>query len=74
MKTAFLRHMSNQMMDPALAIDKDVMALGSIGENKENDTMQLVDNILRNGNTITQLLNQTLNQSEEDIRKEVEHD
>ena len=34
----------------------------------------LVENIQKNGNTIARVLNHLLNQSEEDIRKEVEHD
>jgi HAMP domain-containing protein len=72
MKKAFLHHMSDQMLPPAQAIDRDVEALCHVGEKK--NTAQLVDNIQRNGNTIAQILNQLLNQSEEDIRKEVEHD
>ena len=39
-----------------------------------DESMQLVENIQKNGNTIALILNQLLNQSEEDIRKEVEHD
>ena len=72
MKKAFMHHMSDQMLPPAQAIDRDVEALCHVGEKK--NTAQLVDNIQRNGNTIAQILNQLLNQSEEDIRKEVEHD
>ena len=75
LKTAFLHHMTNQMVAPVQAIDEDVMTLSAIGENTEQvDAVQLVDHIQHNGNTITQLLNQMLNQSEEEMRKEVEHD
>ena len=75
MKTAFLHHMTNQMVAPAQAIDADVTALCTIGDKAEkSDTVQLVDHIQQNGNNITLVLNQLLNQSEEDMRKEVEHE
>jgi hypothetical protein len=75
MKTVFLHRMTNQMVAPALAIDKDVTTLCAIdAEAQKPDTAQLVDNIQKNGTTITRVLNQLLNQSEEEIRKEVEHD
>jgi methyl-accepting chemotaxis protein len=35
---------------------------------------QLVNDIQQQGNTITQVLNQVLNLSEEEMRKEVDHD
>jgi methyl-accepting chemotaxis protein len=75
MKTAFLHHMSDQMLLPAQTIDKDVEALRQIeGQAKWEETAKLVENIQKNGNTIARVLNHLLNQSEEDIRKEVEHD
>lgn len=75
MKTAFLHHMSDQMLTPAQAIDKDVESLCNVDKQMNRDeSMQLVENIQKNGNTIALILNQLLNQSEEDIRKEVEHD
>lgn len=75
MKTVFLHRMTNQMVDPALAIDNDVTALrANDAEAQKRDTAQLVENIQQNGTTITRVLNQLLNQSEEEIRKEVEHD
>jgi len=74
MKTVFLHRMTNQMVAPALAIDKDVTTLCAIdAEAQKPDTAQLVDNIQKNGTTITRVLNQLLNQSEEEIRKEVEN-
>jgi methyl-accepting chemotaxis protein len=75
MKTAFLHHMSDQMLPPAQAIDKDVEALCSVGKEVNCDeSAKLVENIQKNGNTIASILSQLLNQSEEDIRKEVDHD
>lgn len=75
MKTAFLHHMSDQMLPPAQAIDKDVESLCGVDKKvKREEPAKLVENIQKNGNTIAMILNQLLNQSEEDIRKEVEHD
>jgi methyl-accepting chemotaxis protein len=75
LKTAFLHHVTNQMLAPAQAIDEDVKVLSDIGNKAgQVDGTQLVEHLQQNGNTITQLLNQMLNQSEEDMRKEVEHD
>ena len=75
MKTAFLHHMTNQMVTPAQAIDQDVTTLCAIDSQVDKaNTMQLVDDIQQHGNAITLLLNQLLNQSEEDMRKEVEHE
>ena len=75
LKTAFLHHMTNQMVAPSQAIDKDVTALCNASANEQMaETMKRVDDIQQNGNTIAQLLNQLLNLSEEEMRKEVEHD
>ena len=75
MKTAFLHHMTNQMVVPAQAIDADVTALCAIGDKADkSEAVQLVDHIQQNGNNITLVLNQLLNKSEEDMRKEVEDD
>ena len=40
----------------------------------KQDVAQLVNDIQQQGNTITQVLNQVLNLSEEEMRKEVDHD
>lgn len=75
MKTAFLHHMSDQMLPPAQAIDKDVETLCHVDKDvKRDEPAKLVENIQKNGNAIATILSQLLNQSEEDIRKEVEHD
>lgn len=72
MKTAFLHNMSNQMTAPAIAIDKDVKAL--CNDDAPQDIPQLTGDIQRNGTTITHLLNNLINMSEEDIRKEDAYD
>lgn len=75
LKTAFLHHMSNQMIEPAEAIAADVTALCDIGhDNDKEDATVLVEKIQQNGDAITQLLSQLLNVSEDEMRKEVEHD
>jgi HAMP domain-containing protein len=73
MKTAFLHNMSNQMISPAMAIDNDVSALvGNGGDPSISlDTGQLAEDIRQNGNTITEVLNNLIHLSDEDIRKEV---
>lgn len=71
MKTAFLHNMSNQMTTPAVAIDKDVQALCS--DNVPQDISQLTGDIQRNGTTITNLLNNLITMSEEEIGKEDAH-
>ena len=75
MKTAFLHNMTDQMVAPAQTIDKDVVSLCDHGKDGgKQDVAQLVNDIQQQGNTITQVLNQVLNLSEEEMRKEVDHD
>lgn len=75
MKTAFLRHMSNQIVTPAQSIDEDVETLLNKGDDMDNaKRQQLVEHIQQSGHDITQILNQVLNLSEEEMRKEVDHD
>ena len=61
MKTAFLHNMTNQMQEPAEAIDRDVNAMLEGGA----DT---ADDIQNNSNRITELLNNLLNMSDEEKR------
>ncbi len=68
MKTTFLHNMTNQMTTPAIAIDKDVQALCS--DDVPQDMSQLTGDIQRNGTTITNLLNNLITMSEEEIGKE----
>ena len=75
MKTVFLHNMTNQMTNPAVAIDRHVDELCDTSQHKgQKKTTQLVDNIQRNGETITELLNNLINISDEEIRKEVARD
>ena len=72
-KTAFLHNMTNQMLEPSEAINRDVEALCNPDKNSEHkDTSKLVDDIQHNGNTIAELLNNLINMSDEDMRKEVQ--
>ena len=81
MKTTFLHNMTNQMLEPAEAISKDVEALcnttqnGIPGESASHTSHlgQLADDIQRNSTTIADLLKNLLNMSDEDIRKEVDN-
>ena len=59
MKTAFLHNMTNQMIEPAEAIEQDVNALSKEGKN-------VADDIQMNGKRITDLLNNLLNMSDEE--------
>ena len=59
MKTTFLHNMTNQMIEPAEAIEQDVNALSKEGKN-------VADNIQMNGSRITDLLNNLINMSDEE--------
>lgn len=70
MKTTFLHNMTNQMTKPALTIGNDVHKLC-----KDNANInELVDEIQENGKTIAEILNNIINASDEQMRKEVDHD
>ena len=73
MKTAFLHNMTNQMIGPAEAIDRDVSALcnDKVGN---QDISQLSDDIQQKGNTIAELLDNLINISADEKRKEVADD
>ena len=73
MKTAFLHNMTNQMIGPAEAIDRDVSALcnDKVGN---QDISQLSDDIQQKGNTIAELLDNLINISADERRKEVADD
>ena len=70
LKIAFLHNMTNQMTGPALSIHEDVTALCDGAKERR----EVVDDILKNGNTITDLLNNLLNMSDEELRKEGAHE
>jgi methyl-accepting chemotaxis protein len=70
MKTTFLHNMTNQMTQPALTIGNDVHQLCK----NSSDLNELVDEIQENGKTIAEVLNNIINASDEQMRKEVDHD
>ena len=73
MKTAFLHNMTNQMIGPAEAIEKDVDALCIV--NAENqDIAYLSDDIQKNGGAIAELLDNLISVSADEKRKEVADD
>ena len=66
MKTNFLYNMSNQMMKPVNTIYTSVRTISEHYNNlSEEETFQQVDEIQRQGATITALLNQLIKDSEE---------
>ena len=73
MKTAFLHNMTNQMIEPAESISKDVNTLCDRNRKTEGQDIKcLADDIQKNGNAIAELLKNLINMSDEDIRKEVQ--
>lgn len=75
LKTAFLHNMSNQMISPAAAIDADVEALCDFSRAKDKlEADRLTSDILQHGKTITEVLNNLLAMSEEEMGKEASHD
>ena len=72
MKMAFLHNMTNQMLAPAEAIDKDVSALGDFGNNTE-EVGHLAKDIHQQGNTIAELLKNLITMSDEEKGKEADH-
>ena len=71
MKTSFLHNMTNQMMEPADAIEKDVQQLCS---QSDRDTAQLVSDVQKKGKAITELLKNLISMSDDEMRKEADHD
>ena len=75
LKTTFLHNMTDQMLGPANAIFTDVTTLCDFKEGtKKRDTKQLADDIMQQGKTIAELLNNLLHLSEEETGKEVSHE
>ena len=71
MKTSFLHNMTNQMMEPADAIEQDVQQLCS---QSDRDTAQLVSDVQKKGKAITELLKNLISMSDDEMRKEADHD
>ena len=75
MKTAFLHNMTDQMIGPANTILNDVNALCDFDHSQEKEeASRLTDDIQHQGKVITELLNNLLLMSEEEIEKEVAHE
>ena len=71
MKTVFLHNMTDQMLDPTFDIEKNVTALSQYHKGTSPQSVrQLVDDIQEKGNTITQILNNLINLSEEEMNQE----
>ena len=68
-KTAFLHNMTNQMIDPAESIFSDVKAIERMHET-DVPVHVIVDDILQNGKTVAELLNNLIHVSEDERRKE----
>ena len=69
-KTAFLHNMTNQMVDPAAAIIKDVDSLCNLShEREQQEADRLTNDIARQGKIITDLLNNLLDQSQEKLQE-----
>jgi methyl-accepting chemotaxis protein len=71
MKTSFLHNMTNQMMVPAEAIEKDVDLLCS---KSECNPTKVVADIQQNGKAITELLKNLISMSDDEMRKEAADD
>lgn len=69
MKTAFLHNMTNQMITPAAQIDKDVSTMFA-STTSTDGILTLTEDVQKNGEAITKLLNDLINMSEEEMRKE----
>ena len=65
MKMNFLYNMSDQMMAPVKSILESVKTIGKHGsELTDEDTNEMVDEIMRRGEKVTALLNQLIADSE----------
>lgn len=69
--TDFMHNMTNQMIPPAHAIFNDMKDLADFRQKRTTINIdEMADNIERNSRTITLLLNDMLNISDNDLRKE----
>ena len=70
MKTAFLHHLTNQMIQPVNNIYDHVVRLHEHGkEMQQEEANQLVNDILQQGTITTDLLNEMLEASKKEIKK-----
>ena len=66
MKMSFLRNMTNQMVAPADAIEKDVEALCT--SKQGSDISLIADDIQQKGNAIAELLNNLISTSDDELK------
>jgi plasmid maintenance system antidote protein VapI len=74
MKSSFLRYITNQMAEPMKSIDNSVTSICNNYQNISKEEMdQLVDNIQRQNQTMTNLLNPMAHFTKSDTGKEADH-
>ena len=70
LKTSFLHHMTDQMIPPVNQIDMDVKTLcDHIHDVEQDEAHRLTDDIQSQGKTLTELLNNLLDISQEKMKK-----
>lgn len=73
MKTAFLHNMTNQLVAPSEAIERDVNALCNLTIDERREAA-LVEDLQENGNIIAELLDDLIKISDEEKRKGGDYD
>ena len=73
LKTSFLHNMTNQMLSPVQSISERVGDLWHLETMKPEDVDMMADDIQKQGEVITELLNHLLELSREAIGKEEHH-
>ena len=71
LKMAFMHNMTNQMLAPSEALTKDAKALCDKPTDPK-EIIRLTDDIQQKGNAIAELVENLINRSDEEIRKEAE--
>lgn len=73
LKTSFLHNMTNQMLSPVQLISERVSDLWHLETMKPEEVDQMADDIQKEGEVITELLNHLLEMSRETMGKEEQH-
>lgn len=73
LKTSFLHNMTNQMLSPVQSVSERVSDLWDLETMKPEDVDMMADDIQKQGEVITELLNHLLELSREAIGKEEHH-
>jgi methyl-accepting chemotaxis protein len=71
LKMAFMHNMTNQMLAPSEALTKDAKALCDKPTDPK-EIIRLTDDIQQKGNAIAELVENLINRSDEEIRKEAD--